>query len=247
MSRLISLVFCLLFFATSYSQSEIYELRVYELQFSKSADVLHNYFEKALIPALNRQGIQHIGAFEELGDAMPKKLYLLISYSDFQAYEVAMGNLDKDSQFSKDAEPYWTTSPEEFPYSRVESSFIRSTIGFPNLVTPTDSPGVFELRIYEGYNEDALRRKVKMFNDSEFAIFEDVGLDLVFFGANISGHQMPCLTYIVAFKDLEERDKVWAKFGPHPEWQRIVKLEEYANSVSSISRVFLKPLSYSQL
>ena len=247
MSRLISLVFCLLFFANSYSQSEIYELRVYELQFSKSADVLHNYFEKALIPALNRQGIQHIGAFEELGDAMPKKLYLLISYSDFHAYEVTMDNLDKDSQFSKDAASYWTTSQEEFPYSRVESSFIRSTVGFPNLVTPADSPGVFELRIYEGYNEDALRRKVKMFNDSEFAIFEDVGLDLVFFGANISGHQMPCLTYIVAFKDLEERDKVWAKFGPHPEWQRIVNLEEYANTVSSISRVFLKPLSYSQL
>ena len=247
MRRLASLVFCFLFFANSFSQSEIYELRVYELQFSKSADILHNYFQNALIPALNRQGIKNIGAFEELGDAMPKKLYLLISYSDFQAYETAMDLLDKDSQFSKDAASYWTTSQEEFPYSRVESSFIRSTAGFPNLINPDDDPGVFELRVYEGYNEDALRRKVKMFNDSEFTIFEDVGLDLVFFGANISGDQMPCLTYMLAFKDLEDRDKVWAKFGPHPEWQRIVKLEEYANTVSSISRVFLKPLGYSQL
>lgn len=247
MLRLISIVFCLSFFVNTYSQSEIYELRVYELQFSKSADILHNYFEKALIPALNRQGIEHIGAFEEIGDAMPKKLYLLISYSDFQAYEVVMDNLEKDSQFSNDAQSYWTTSPEDFPFNRVESSFIRSTAGFPNLVKPADNPGVFELRIYEGYNEDALRRKVKMFNDSEFSIFEDVGLNLVFFGANISGDQMPCLTYIVAFKDLEERDETWSKFGPHPEWKRIVKLEEYSNSVSSISRVFLKPLSYSQL
>ena len=178
---------------------------------------------------------------------MPKKLYLLITYSDFNAYEVAMEHLENDHQYSTEAEAYWTTSPEEFPFSRVESSFIKSTTGFPNLVKPADNPGVFELRIYEGYNEDALRRKVKMFNDSEFAIFEDVGLNLVFFGANISGDQMPCLTYIVAFKDLEDRDNSWSKFGPHPEWKRIVKLEEYSNTVSSITRVFLKPLSYSQL
>lgn len=247
MFRLTSLAFCLFFFVNSYCQSEIYELRVYELKFSKSADILHNYFEKALIPALNRQGITHIGAFEELGDAMPKKLYLLISYADFSAYERTIDKLDNDDQFKNDAASYWTTSPENFPYSRVKSSFIKSTKGFPNLVKPAGDPGLFELRIYEGYNEDAVRRKVKMFNDSEFTIFEDVGLDLVFFGANISGDQMPCLTYIVAFKDMEERDQTWSKFGPHPEWKRIVKLEEYANSVSSISRVFLKPLNYSQL
>ncbi len=107
--------------------------------------------------------------------------------------------------------------------------------------------GVFELRIYESYSEDALRRKVKMFNDSEFEIFEDVGLPMVFFGANISGDQMPCLTYLLAFKDMEAHKEAWSKFGPHPEWQRIIKLEEYANTVSSITRIFLKPVDYSQL
>jgi hypothetical protein len=247
MLRLTSLVFCLFFFVNSYSQAEIYELRVYELKFSKSADVLHDYFQKALIPALNRQGIEHIGAFEELGDAMPKKLYLLIYYADFSTYEIVTDELENDDVFDKEAQTYWTTTPENIPFSRVESSFIRATDGFPNLVKPTDNAGVYELRIYEGYNEDALRRKVKMFNDSEFDIFKDVGLNLVFFGANISGDQMPCLTYLLAFEDLEQRNNIWSKFGPHPEWQRISKLEEYSNTVSSISRVFLKPLSYSQL
>ena len=86
-----------------------------------------------------------------------------------------------------------------------------------------------------------------MFNDSEFAIFDDVGLNTVFFGANISGNQMPCLTYLLAFKDKEEHQQAWSKFGPHPEWQRIIKLEEYKNVMNDISRVFLKPLAYSQL
>ena len=52
---------------------------------------------------------------------------------------------------------------------------------------------------------------------------------------------------MLAFKDMKERDDNWGKFGPHPEWQRISKLSEYENSVSNISRVFLKPLAFSQL
>ena len=55
---------------------------------------------------------------------------------------------------------------------------------------------------------------------------------------------MPCLTYMIAFKDMQERDANWEKFGPHPEWQRIVGLSEYENTVSNIYRVFLKPLSF---
>jgi len=46
---------------------------------------------------------------------------------------------------------------------------------------------------------------------------------------------------------MEAHKESWSKFGPHPEWQRIIKLEEYANTVSSITRVFLKPVDYSQL
>ena len=247
MSRLISLVFFLFLFVSTYSQSEIYELRVYELEFSKPANVLHDYFQKALIPALNRQGINNVGAFEEMGEAMPKKIYLLISYPNMQAHQEAADQLSNDAQFKSDALSYMTAPSDQIPFKRIESSFIRSAKGFPNLVKPADDSEVFELRIYESYNEDALRRKVKMFNDSEFDIFNDVGHHMVFFGANISGDQMPCLTYLIASKDMAENKEAWSKFGPYPEWQRIVKLEEYANAMNSITRVFLKPLDYSQL
>lgn len=247
MSRLTSLVFFLFFFVSTYGQSEIYELRVYEMEFFKPANMLHDYFQKALIPALNRQGINNVGAFEELGEALPKKIYLLISYPNMQAHQETADQLDKDAQFQSDAAFYMKAPSDQIPFKRVESTFIRSTKGFPGLVKPAEGSEVFELRIYESYNEDALRRKVKMFNDSEFAIFKDVGLNTVFFGANISGDQMPCLTYLLAFKDMEEHKLAWSKFGPHPEWQRIVNLEEYADAMNSITRVFLKPLGYSQL
>ncbi len=247
MSKFTSFLIFLFVFNFSFCQSEIYELRVYEMDFFKPEKVLHDHFQNALIPALNRQGVKHVGVFEELGEALPKKVYLLLAYSDIQAFDASESLLLKDKTYVKDADAYMKASPDEIPFKRVSSSLIRSTTGFPNLLKPLDDSGVFELRIYENYNEDALIRKVKMFNDSEFVIFEDVGLPMVFFGANITGDQMPCLTYLLAFKNMEAHKEAWSKFGPHPEWQRIIKLEEYANTVSSITRVFLKPLDYSQL
>ncbi len=247
MSRAIPFLFAVFFFNTVYCQNEIYELRVYEMEFSRSANILHDYFEKALIPALNRQGVNNVGAFEESGEALPKKIYLLISYKNMQAHQEVSDALGNDNQFKLDAQPYWSAPMDKTPFKRVESMFIRSVSGFPNLVKPADHSELFELRIYESHNEDALRRKVKMFNDSEFAIFDEVGLNTVFFGANISGSQMPCLTYLLAFKDKEAHRQAWSKFGPHPEWQRIIKLEEYKDAMNDITRMFLKPLSYSQL
>ena len=237
----------LLFSISICGQSEVYELRTYELNLLKPNDIVHNYLENALIPALNRQGITNVGAFEETGDALPKKVYLLIAYPDMGAYQTVSDNLKKDDQFKVDSESYSNTSPVVFPYHRVNTAFIRSVSGFQKLVKPADGSSLFELRIYESYNEDALRRKVKMFNDSEFEIFDEIGLHTVFFGENIAGDNLPCLTYLLGFQDMKERDDNWAKFGPHPEWQRIIKLDECKNTVSNIIRIYLKPLSYSQL
>lgn len=244
-------IFILLFFLLSQiavkAQDEVYELRTYELEFFVPAKILHDYFEQALIPALNRQGISNVGAFEEVSDALPKKIYLLIAYNKLQSIQSVSDALSSDSQYQEDAYPYLTADPSAIPFKSISSNLIRSTTGFPNLISPNNSAQYFELRIYESYNEDALRRKVKMFNDSEFGIFKDVGLPLVFFGFNIAGTQMPCLTYMLAFKDKVAHAEAWAKFGPHPEWQRITKLEEYTNAMNDITRVFLKPLPYSQI
>ncbi|MBC8769846.1 NIPSNAP family protein [Arenibacter sp. BSSL-BM3] len=245
--RILSAIILFLSFTSIYSQEEVYELRTYELEFFGQAKVLHNYLEQALLPALDRQGIEHIGAFEEYGESLPKKIYLLIPYDNIQTFQSSKDVLAKDAKYLQDAKTYLNATEEIIPYKRISTNLIRSSAGFPKLVKPVDEANLFELRIYESHNEDALRRKVKMFNDSEFKIFEEVGLPMVFFGENIAGDQMPCLTYMLAFKDMEAHTRTWAKFGPHPEWQRIIKLEEYANAMNDITRVFLKQLPYSKL
>ena len=232
---------------SSFAQSEVYELRIYDMKFATSEAVLHEYLSDALIPALNRLGINNVGAFEESGERLPKKIYLLIPYKEMQHYTEVADELEKDEKFLTASSEYDKLPAAQIPFERYESRFIRSSSGFPHLVKPGEDLNQFELRIYESANEDALRRKLKMFNESEFEIFKNVGLQTVFFGKNISGDQMPCLTYMLAFKDKAEHNKSWSGFGQEPEWQRISKLEEYANTVSDISRVFLKALPYSQI
>ena len=245
MKRILILLVSLIGSLTLRAQDEVYELRTYALEFFKPAETLHNYFKQALIPALNRHGVDHVGAFEEVGEALPKKIYLLIAHKNIKSYLEVLDALEADMQYQQDAGPYFKSSA--LPFNDISVNLIRSTAGFPNLVSPAGDAAYFELRIYESPNEDALRRKVKMFNESEFTIFKEVGLPTVFFGYNIAGDHMPCLTYLLAFKDREAYNEAWSKFGPHPEWQRISKLEEYKDVMNDIIRVFLKPLPYSKL
>ncbi len=238
----------LLFLAQAVSaQKEVYELRTYELEVFRDAEVLHSYFEKALLPALNRQGIDPIGVFEEASDNLPKRIFLMIPYTNIQAFQDSSEKLLKDAEYLKAANDYLTAEATTIPYIDYSTNLIRSTFGFPNLVKPDPSLELLELRIYHSPNEDGLRRKVKMFNDAEFPIFKEAGLTMVFFGADIAGNHMPCLTYMLAVKDKEAHEKGWQAFLNHPEWKRITKIEEYANSMNDITRIFLKRLPYSQL
>ena len=209
--------------------------------------MLHTYIENALIPALNRQDIENIGVFEETGEALPKKIYLLIPFTDILAFQNSVEILLKDEVYSERANPYLKSPETAIPFNDYTTNLIRSTFGFPNLVKPDATSQLFELRIYHSHNEDGLRRKVKMFNDAEFPIFADTGLPMVFFEVDIAGEHLPSLTYMLANKDRESNQKGWSAFLEHPKWKCIIKMAEYANSMNDITRVFLKRIPYSQL
>jgi len=87
-----------------------------------------------------------------------------------------------------------------------------------------------------------VRRKIKMFNVEEIPLFHEVGLHPVFFGDMIAGPYRPCLTYLLHFKDMAERDANWKKFIDHPDWNAMKVKEEYADTLSNIQKVFLKPI-----
>ncbi|MEK9613973.1 MAG: NIPSNAP family protein [Flavobacteriaceae bacterium] len=247
MNKTITTLLLLFVFTLSFGQKEYYELRTYTIPFFSDAQPLHDYLSDALLPALNRQGIENIGVFKPLGDEHPQRIVLLIPYKSMASYESTLAALKKDATFQEDRKEYDQVPASNPSYGRFSSSFYIAFDGLPQIVKPEKGTQLFELRTYEGYSEDAVRRKIKMFNKEELSIFDQTGLHSVFFGEQVSGPLMPALTYMLSFQSMEERDANWEKFAVHPEWKRISVLPEYANSVSDIKRTFLQALDYSQL
>jgi len=228
-------------------QKALLELREYEMHFGTNEADLHNYFQNAFIPAMNRYGIKNVGVFKELSKSEPTKIYLLIAYPSWSDFITINTKVKTDEAYKSAAATYMKLTADKFPYTRYRTKLMIAFDGLPQIVVPKKDPRIFELRTYEGYNEDALARKVKMFNKEEFTIFYRTKLTPVFFGETIAGHDMPCLTYMITFANMEERDKNWAEFGKDPDWKKASSDPEYANTVSRITKIFLEPVVYSQV
>jgi hypothetical protein len=228
-------------------QKELYEWRVYEFNFNSPRGEVDKYFKNALIPAFNKYGVKTVGVFTETSKSDPAKVYMLIPYASFEDFRKVNEQIKTDADYIKASMDYYNLTPDKQPYNRVNSSLMLAFDGLPKLIMPKNEPRIFEVRSYEAYGEDALRRKVLMFNKDEFDIFYRTGLNPVFFGEVIAGVDMPRLTYMLTFKNMEERDKNWAKFSADDVWKRISKAPEYSNSVSKIYKTFLEPAAYSQL
>ena len=71
----------------------------------------------------------------------------------------------------------------------------------------------------------------------------------VFFGETLYGGRIPNLTYMLGFESAEAMKEAWGKFGKHPEWQKLRKMDEYADSrvIRGITNIELKPTEYSQI
>jgi hypothetical protein len=227
---------------------EYYELRVYELRNGGKRSVMDAYWKAAMIPALNALGVRNVGVFTEMGQPEPPKLYVLLPYTSLDQWAKTQQQVEQQPTYQRNSAAYFEQATPDSPnYLRYTSSLMLSFEGMPQMKVPNQNETLFELRTYESYDEDAARRKVAMFNQDELPIFEATGLKSVFFGETLIGDQLPQLTYMLAFADMNERDQNWQAFINHPDWKRVSKLPEYANTVSRIDRTFLVPTDYSQV
>ncbi|GET29630.1 NIPSNAP family protein [Prolixibacter sp. SD074] len=231
----------------SSSRKQFYELRDYELVRSERQEFLDQYFRYALIPALNRAGIEHVGVFSEIQAEHPARILLLIPYNSGKDFFKVKEEWAEDETFRKAAQKYNSLPADNYVYSRYTTYLLEAFSGFPEIKISTGEPGIFELRNYQSYSEDAGRRKIEMFNREELALFNEVGLSPLFFGKVLAGDTMPSLTYMLSFNNMEERDALWKKFGESEGWKQMEDKPEYANTVSEIVNRFYEPLSYSQI
>jgi hypothetical protein len=227
-------------------EKDFYELKVFQLSGGGGRNQLKKFYTEAVIPLLNARGSK-VGAFNEYSLEDPPKVYLLHAHKSLEDYFASINEMRTSKTFMDAAKTYIDIPAEKPVFERYETFLADAFDAIPRFKTPDKNRGLFELRTYESYNEDAGIRKVKMFNNEELPLFEKVGLHPVFFGQLIAGRFMPALTYMLWFKDMEERDANWAKFGSSPEWNTMKVKPEYANTVSKVKRVFLTPLDFSQI
>ena len=227
---------------------EYYEMRTYELRNGGKRSVVDAYWRDAVIPSLNALGVRNVGVFTELGQSEPPKFYVLMPFNSLDQWLQARQRLEQQPAYQNNRTAYFEQGTPDSPnFLRYQSSLMLAFEGLPQMNIPKSGERLFELRTYESFDEDAARRKVKMFNQDELPIFDDTGLHTVFFGETLVGDQLPQLTYMLVFSDMAERDRNWQAFINHPDWQRIKVLPEYADTVSRIDRTFLVPTDYSQV
>lgn len=225
---------------------EYYELRQYRMRRGRMTDGIHPYLRTALVPALNRAGIQPVGVFDVLFGDSPTT-YVLMPHSSIES---TVTRLD-DAEYRKAGAAFLEAPASDPAYERMESSLLLAFEKMPKVQPPdTTKPRIFELRRYESQSERASKKKIEMFNDAgEMAIFRRIGFRPVFFGEMLIGPRRPNLTYMLCFDSLEAREKLWNVFRNDPEWKKLSAMPEYKDSevVSGISSIVLNPAPYSQV
>jgi hypothetical protein len=232
---------------------QYYELRRYHLLNGPQQDLASGYIEQALIPALNRLGLNPIGAFDlYLGPETPA-LYVLIPANSADALATLEQRLAQDEEYQRAGQAFLKAPAKEPPFDRFESSLMVAFEGYPKLTVPpvTAQHGarVFQLRSYESPSIHDHRVKVEMFNSGEFGVFERAGFWSVFYGDTLIGSRLPNLTYMLSFPDLSEMEAKWAKFMADPEWKKLSGSSKYnyEKIVSNITNLILKPAKFSQI
>jgi hypothetical protein len=239
--------------ATAGKPREYYELRKYHMQTGPQTKLTESYLSEALIPALNRLGMSPVGAFNlTIGPETPT-LYVLIPSASLEALVTAELHLAHDEAFLKAAAPFWNAPATAPAYVRIESSLLIAFEGWPKLTPPAataqHAKRVFQLRTYESPTNQDHVRKVEMFHNGEFDIFQNAGFGQVFYGDMLIGPRLPNLTYMLSFGDLSEMNAKWEVFGNDPAWKKLSTSPKYAYEqiVSNITNLILTPTAFSQI
>ncbi len=234
------------------SDRQLLELRVYHMLPGNKKKVLNDFLAKAAIPVLNRMGVGPIGAFEPVHGADSLTLFLLSPYSSFESFAATAAKMMDDPEFQKASESFYAMPQSDAPYMRIESSLMLAFEQMPKVevtsLSTEKKPRIFEMRLYESHHGKMAQKKVEMFNKGgEIAIFRKAGLQPVFFGQTLVGPRMPNLTYMVVFPDWAAREKAWDTFRQDPDWKKLSTDPYYADTVSNITDLILRPTSYSQV
>jgi len=230
------------------SPPQFFEWRQYHLRTGTNKNLVGDFLKNVGIAAMNRIGIKPVGVFTPVYGPSNAKLYVLLVHDSLESVANASSRLLADKEVREKGASFLDASMSEPAYVRFESSLLMAFSQMPRLEVPALKERIFELRIYESHSAKAGKKKVEMFNEGgEIAIFKKTGLTPVFFGESIIGPNLPNLNYMLAFKDMADRDQRWQVFRDDPDWKKLSANPAYRDTVSNITDIILRPTEYSQI
>lgn len=233
---------------TPSGEKECLELRHYEFATAEKRNAFETFLGNAFVPALNRQGIKPVGVFKA-DDANALDLWVLIPHRSPNSVMTSNTKMLLDPDYTQAGSNILNCPKDDPAYVRFESALLLAFDQCPKVEIPSKTDArIFQLRIYESRNAIMAKRKVEMFNTGgEMDVFRLTGLNPVFFGESIIGSKMPNLTYMVGFDDADAQKKAWDAFQKHPKWNELKNDPYYADTVSNITNLVLRPSTASQI
>lgn len=238
----------------------ILELRTYSLETAEKQAQLIEVLDTAAIPAWNRLGIEPVGIFTAKAEDNPLKpngkgyvagleVFVLLPHKSLESVLTANRKLMEDAEYVAGAQPIWDGTKNDPLYARIESNLLVAFDGCPQVEVPSTQKGrILQLRCYESHNAERGYKKIDMFNlGGEIEVFRRCGMTPVFFGESIVGTKIPNLTYMLGFDSPEAGEEAWAKFREDPKWKALSGDEQYKDTVSNITNIFVRPTPGSQI
>jgi hypothetical protein len=227
---------------------QFFEWRQYHLRTGSAKNAVGDFLKNVGIPAMNRMGVRTVGVFNPVYGPSRPTLHVLLVHDSLDSVLTCSSRLLADPEVREKGASFIDATLSDPAYVRYESSLMAAFTQMPKIEPPAFKDRIFELRIYESHSAKAGKKKVEMFNEGgEIAIFKKTGLNPVLFGETIIGPNLPNLNYMLAFKDMADRDQKWQVFRDDPDWKKLSGDPAYKDTVSNITDIILRPTEYSQI
>jgi hypothetical protein len=243
--------------ALQIGQKDLIELRLYHFASTEKQRAFETFLSRVAVPALNRTGVKPVGVFslkkEDNPELKPEYdhplLFVVMTHRSMQSVVGLVERLSSDISFTTQGSEILEAPKNQPAYTRFESSLLLGFDGAPRVEVVSKAAGrLAQLRIYESHNDERALKKIAMFNEGgEIAIFRKCGMPPVFFGQALIGTRLPNLTYMLAFDDAEAQKNAWAAFSADAGWKALRSDPTYANTVSNITNLILRPTPGSQI
>jgi NIPSNAP protein len=108
-------------------------------------------------------------------------------------------------------------------------------------------PMIYELRVYHAM-PGKLPVLLRRFEDHTLKIWERLGIRLVGFWTTLIGESNQQLTYMLAWQNMAEREKLWSTFAVDAEWIKVAaESEREGPIVQNIANQLLQPTGFSPM